>query len=61
MTILTEQERVVAPILADKGYSYNEIADKFLERRTRGMQRGMEEEIAALFGRRLYPLREEDQ
>ena len=59
MTLLTEKERLRAIPLVEKGLSYGEVAHMLLQKRNVGMQRPMAEEVAALFGRKLYPRREE--
>ena len=58
MTVLTEHERVMARFLVEAGLSYNEAGDRILRLRSDILRRPVAEEIAAMFGRQLYPLKE---
>lgn len=57
MTLLTEKERRrVINSVELGGLSFNEAAEDIISQRAFLLQRPIAQEIAALFGRRLYPI-----
>lgn len=60
MAELSEHERVMARFLVEAGLSFNEVGDRILKLRSDILRRRVAEEIAAMFDRKLYPLREGD-